>query len=93
MDYQTEDEMLVRFINFLEDNQQYQTGLLTPDGWVLFFIFLWMGGALFPLGIIWLFHKIIPTNWIVKKLGIENRMKLVIFKNGKPVRKIRDLLK
>lgn len=85
--------MLVRFINYLEDNQQYQIGFFTPDGWVPFFIFLWMGGALFPLWIIWRFHKIIPIVWIIKKLGIENRMKLVIFKNGKPIRKIRDLLK
>ena len=93
LNYQTEDELLVRFINHVIDNEELQTGYLVPDGWLLFFAICWSGAMIFPMWLIWKFYKIIPTDWIVKKLGIENRMKLVVFKNGKPVRKIRDLLK
>ena len=91
MNFQTDDETLVRFINFLDDNEQFQTGLLTPDGWILFFSMLWLGGALFPLWIIIRFHRLIPVKWIIKKLGIEHRMKLVVFVNGKPLTKVRQL--
>ena len=91
LNFQTDDETLVRFINFLDDNEQFQTGLLTPSGWILFFTMLWIGGAMFPLWIIIRFHRLIPVKWIIKKLGIEHRMKLVVFVNGKPLTKVRQL--
>lgn len=91
LDFTTNDETLLKFADYIKDNK-LQNGLLTSqDGFVVFVFFMWFGGMIFPLILLMKFMKYIPTNWLIKKLNIAPRMKLVIFNNGKPIHKLRDL--
>ena len=91
LDFTNNDDTLSKFVTFIKDND-LQSGLLrSQDGFVTFMFFMWFGGMIFPLLILVKFMNYIPTNWIIKKLNIEPRMKLVIFNNGKPIHKVRDL--
>lgn len=91
INFQTESESIKNFIEYIIANN-LESGLFTsPDGWVLFYIFIYIGAAIFPIWIIVKFMNVIPIKWIIKKLDIENRMDLVVFINGKPLRKFRQI--
>ena len=77
------------FAEYIAENQLMKS----QDEFVSFMFLILFGSALFPIILIVIFYKIIPTETIIKKLKIEPMMKLVVFNNGKPIRKFRDLLR
>ena len=89
MDFHADINSIGGFAEYVKENQLMKS----PDEFVVFMFLTLFGSALFPVLIIVMFYKIIPINFIIKKLKIEPMMKLVIFKNGKPIRKVRDLIK
>ena len=89
MDFNAEEETIQKFAEYISSNQIMNS----QDEFVSFMFLTLFGGALFPIILIVIFYKIIPTETIIKKLKIEPMMKLVIFNNGEPIRKFRDLLR
>ena len=91
LQFTTETEQIKLFLDYIETNN-LRTGLLADnDGLLLFFVIIWFGMILFPLWIVVRISYLFPSKWIIKKLDIEPRMKLIVFKNNKPIRGIRDL--
>lgn len=92
INFQTETDSIKLFIDYIVENNLQNKVFTSPDGWVLFYIFIYIGAAIFPMLLILRFMNIIPIKWIIKKLKIEQQMKLVVFVNGKPLTKFRQLL-
>lgn len=91
LNFETDNETIAQFLNYVISNEQLQTGWLTPDGWFFFFFIMLFGSAIFPLILCVIIYSRFPKDYIIKKLGLESRMKLVVFINGKPITRIRDL--
>lgn len=87
MNFNTDINSVGEFAEYIAKNQLMNS----PDEFVMFMFVVLFGSAFFPILIIYRVYNIIPTKTICKKLKIEPMMKLVIFKDGKPIRKVRDL--
>ena len=78
---------------FYADENNLRTGMISDiDGIRMFFVLMWFGGAMFPVWMIFRFYRFIPLERIAKKTGCKPVMKLAVFKNGKHVKRLRDLL-
>lgn len=89
MDFNADINSIGGFADYVSSNEI----MLSQDEFVSFMFLVLFGSALFPIILIDIFYKRIPTETIIKKLKIEPMMKLVVFNNGKPIRKFRDLLR
>ena len=91
MDFNNEVESFGMFAEYVKEHELMKS----PDEFVMFMFLTLFGSALFPVAIIVMGYKIFGgyIELVIRALKIEPRMKLVVFKNGHPVRKIRDLFK
>ena len=91
--FSVNEKTFTELIQNVKENNTSGNLLNSPDGFVMFMFLMWFGSAIFPLLVLVMFQRIIPVDYIIKKLGLESRMKLVVFKDGKPIHKVRDLFK
>ena len=81
-DFIIENKILVDF----GDQEIEKNGEMYLENMLYHFVWGWLGFVMMPIIVFWWFTQKIPTTWMVQKLNIEPRMKLVIFKNGKPIK-------
>ena len=81
LDFLTDKEIITAFADYIQTTQ-----LIPFNDLLSFFMIMWFGASIFPIILFHFFTKwCFPTEWIIKKLNIEPRMKLVVFINGKPI--------
>lgn len=78
VDFLTNDDVFKRFI----ESSPYNGG----DKMLVFGITFLLGSAMFPILLASRILYWFPSMWIINRLGIAPRMKLVIFYNDKPIK-------